>query len=1076
MCAYLNFRMLKFAIIFVLLNLAKPGQFQHEDVYDDEFLQSSDQMLRKFWGIQDVTTSVGKLFYYKVPNDAFKGTILYYDVVGDENSTLPKWMIYDKKTAVLEGVPSVNDVGDTRINVKAYDNKGQSVSDMFVVEVYPLWETNTNNKRKCKKGEGVMMITLIINENFDNITPRQKILALRNLAKYLHLPVNTLLFLNSKENLGSNSETSVFGNEVNEKEEQNTSVITWQIGCKEKIWAEKLQIVEIVENYMKDGTLAERLQLPVLRWQIASSFNPFRTRRHTEQNNNRLKDDDKDDAGLDDDADEDDEVDDEPELDEDDSQSENILPSSASPVYPEVTNTQLYQPGLKTSNPRSNKIPIIDSVISNQTLSKLKISPNSTSFLLSSEQTDNDEDTTEAIENLDDLINWTKQNYSSGVDERGVQDNLDSPISNGSTTNVISNEKSTTQSPKRYPPQVKRNFEQILVEAGKPLKVSIPEDIFIDSEDGNTRNLTLKLYKPEECVVYAPWIDLTENQELHIFTSLDTISKHELTLEAKDSDNMSVNTSIIVNVQHPQNARTINFEISLHFKLHENQNLTVPMLFDVLNIVAGFYSDADYGKITIRNVTCNPFVLTWANTTLPRDHCDNKTIMNLINVLNKEASSMDVQKHVYLAFERNGIIVEKLTWRGITLCNEIPLPRIPMTERNNFLPILRNRIDNITATVGELMVLRVPEDTFFDADEPNGRNLKLNVYTVDNQPISADNWLQFDTTNQEFYGLPMSNNVGSVKYQLVCNDNKEDTEIMKVRHVIEVVVEPGAKNNFNVEFRMKLKKSYDEFAKSQLLKRTFVEKLAKLFDDKNTSSVVISGYSPDSLSSNSLIITWHNKSLPFNACDEPEITNLRKVLLTDEMKLENNVNEVLKPDFEAVSIDISPTGICEGSLTEHHIEPPEVNTGSQEIHAIIFDNIYFINSVLPIAIIIVMILVASLIACVLYRSQRSTAKWTLGDDEKRTYRNKGIPVIFQDELEERLEPTNKSPIILKGEKPPLPPPDYQKVPPVATTALLSDFDDSSRQQGSGTYSRSMERNGRSKPTPNYRKPPPYVPQ
>lgn len=67
-------------------------------------------------------------------------------MVGEENSTLPKWMIYDRKTAILEGVPSINDIGDTRINVKAYDNKGQSVSDMFVVEVYPLWETNTNNK------------------------------------------------------------------------------------------------------------------------------------------------------------------------------------------------------------------------------------------------------------------------------------------------------------------------------------------------------------------------------------------------------------------------------------------------------------------------------------------------------------------------------------------------------------------------------------------------------------------------------------------------------------------------------------------------------------------------------------------------------------------------------------------------------------------------------------------------------------------------------------------------------------------------------------------------------------------
>lgn len=72
--------MLKFIPFLVLLISVKHAQFQREDVNDDEFLQSTDPLLRKFWGIQDVTTSVGKLFHYKIPNDAFKGTILYYDV------------------------------------------------------------------------------------------------------------------------------------------------------------------------------------------------------------------------------------------------------------------------------------------------------------------------------------------------------------------------------------------------------------------------------------------------------------------------------------------------------------------------------------------------------------------------------------------------------------------------------------------------------------------------------------------------------------------------------------------------------------------------------------------------------------------------------------------------------------------------------------------------------------------------------------------------------------------------------------------------------------------------------------
>lgn len=65
----------------VLLFLVQCGLCERDEVYDDEYrLQSDDPSLRKFWGIQDVTTSVGKLFRYKIPNDAFKGTIVYYEV------------------------------------------------------------------------------------------------------------------------------------------------------------------------------------------------------------------------------------------------------------------------------------------------------------------------------------------------------------------------------------------------------------------------------------------------------------------------------------------------------------------------------------------------------------------------------------------------------------------------------------------------------------------------------------------------------------------------------------------------------------------------------------------------------------------------------------------------------------------------------------------------------------------------------------------------------------------------------------------------------------------------------------
>lgn len=109
--------------------------------------------------------------------------------------------------------------------------------------------------------------------------------------------------------------------------------------------------------------------------------------------------------------------------------------------------------------------------------------------------------------------------------------------------------------------------------------------------------------------------------------------------------------------------------------------------------------------------------------------------------------------------------------------------------------------------------------------------------------------------------------------------------------------------------------------------------------------------------------------------------------------------------------------------------------------------------VLPAVIIIAMLLLASIIACVLHR-RRMTGKMELGnfrfvsifhnsliqiyifsfvkigdEEERRSFRSKGIPVIFQDELDEKPEIGNKSPIILKDEKPPLLPPSYNSTNP-----------------------------------------------
>lgn len=50
--------------------------------------------------------------------------------------------------------------------------------------------------------------------------------------------------------------------------------------------------------------------------------------------------------------------------------------------------------------------------------------------------------------------------------------------------------------------------------------------------------------------------------------------------------------------------------------------------------------------------------------------------------------------------------------------------------------------------------------------------MKMSLLTIDRTPIAPHEWLQFDSKNQEFYGVPMDNDVGRKEYQLVATDKE----------------------------------------------------------------------------------------------------------------------------------------------------------------------------------------------------------------------------------------------------------------------------------------------------------------
>ena len=284
--------------------------------------------------------------------------------------------------------------------------------------------------------------------------------------------------------------------------------------------------------------------------------------------------------------------------------------------------------------------------------------------------------------------------------------------------------------------------------------------------------------------------------------------------------------------------------------------------------------------------------------------------------------------------------------------------------------------------------------------------------------------------------------------------------------------------DFTVEFGVTLDNDYDSFIGDALQKQRLIEKLAELMGDSSSDAVLV-----HSISAGSVNFSCFNASLPRDSCSDEQITPLRAALLDDTERVQPAAVQALGPEFRLRSATVTPRGVCLAGTTPTTEAAPTVAAKGQDKETAPESkgDEYLITFIIPAVVIAAMLIIAGLIACVLYRARRR-GKMTMTDNG--TYVSRGIPVIFSDELEDRMEKNAKTPVILTNERPPEPP-TYPSDGASPATPML---DSRGEAAGSGAEDAPYERPppfagagdsgraGRNKPvSANYRQPPPYVP-
>lgn len=424
-------------------------------------------------------------------------------------------------------------------------------------------------------------------------------------------------------------------------------------------------------------------------------------------------------------------------------------------------------------------------------------------------------------------------------------------------------------------------------------------------------------------------------------------------------------------------------------------------------------------------------ILSWANTTIPTDICDSAALRSLHSKIVMADGTKLTPEFVaalapfrilsYSSLVQGPCATDKTLVSQLTtnLANNIPPP--PVNNR----PVLTRPLGTINLTVGRVLNLSIPANTFHDHENGDTRHLRL-VF-LSKQPITGDHWVRLDERTQTLYGLPV--HAGQYEFTLVANDagdlTARDTIIFNVAERQTLV---------NHEFQLQLE-HFAPTTPTDNLSRTLdiIQRIASLYGDVDAGKITVTRLT---VTANITTLVWTNHSVPVptDTCPVKLLSHLMSFLFGPK----DSIAEELKNEFEPHYIRLvsaDPLGPCNNqgvqpeapptsnprdpAIPELHNEDNSNSGASQSAESAVM------TAAVPLAIIVVVVIIVVFVACFVYaRSKRKGKLVVQRKTGQKLLAKPGVPVVFVDEICERPESPTK-PLLLEREQPPLsPPPQY----------------------------------------------------
>ena len=458
----------------------------------------------------------------------------------------------------------------------------------------------------------------------------------------------------------------------------------------------------------------------------------------------------------------------------------------------------------------------------------------------------------------------------------------------------------------------------------------VPRNVFDDTEDGDTRNLTLTLLgENNEEIPRNASVQLNQPLQMlyGIFTESEfntnsrvvkrnidpTASIMKFILLAMDSGGKTASSILEVNIGN--NIISQNYEVHLTFISYLSS--TTPDVMHLISFQEKLRGFQDLRDMQVANYVRFPgypakFEVSFINSSsnFNQSLCDFLEIVRITESFQDSSSNL---KSEFTASFLPEFVVQESYIQRLGPCENLP----------NNPPNVNREIPDINITVCEMLKYQIPEDVFLDEDG-NTRNLSLNLEGVSPQNPNLD-WIIFDNLSQIIYAVP-SVEVGAQRkdgyiFRLTATDSQGER----------------AELNFNVLVRdTMMRDSYRLsvvarvpsliMTKKDLVLKTieFIEATKRYLSGSSTNDVRVIEF--EKISESLLKVIWSNCTLRYTPCDYRSIEEIRQATIHTGTFPHPRFIQSLAPAFIVDSVEDEMRGPClnQRPVVRHELEPLNV--------------------------------------------------------------------------------------------------------------------------------------------------------